>query len=428
MTGFVIPRAGTVFPFPQRHSTPKSTMPEATLIPAQPTHSKDRLLLLLSIACCIGVSNIYYNQPLLLEMSRTFRVAPSATGAVAVATQIGYALGILFFVPLADVIERRGLMVRLFAGVAAATFFSAVAPTLGLLVVASVAAGLAAAVTHVAVSIAPEFAGEGGRGRAVGTVMTGLLLGILLGRAFAGLLSVLLGWRSVFIVASALNLAFVLLLLRLFPALPPSHPLPYKAALRSLWTLFRREPVLRESAVLGGLAFAAFSCFWTPLVFLLGAAPYHMGPGVAGSFGILGATGALIAPIAGRMADRRGTRAVITLALLLLAASYAVLWAAGYHLAGLIVGVVLLDAGVQANQIANQTRIFGLDPTARGRINTIYMVIYFLGASLGSFLSTLAWEHAHWTGVCLLGFGFVACALLRHAFGSRPQTAHVAQA
>jgi predicted MFS family arabinose efflux permease len=371
------------------------------------------------MACCIGVSNIYYNQPLLLEMSRTFHVAPSATGAVAVATQVGYSLGILFFVPLADVIERRGLMVRLFAGVAVAALLSALSPTLELLLAASVAAGLTAAVTHVAVAISPEFAGEGGRGRAVGTVMTGLLLGILLARTFAGLVSAWLGWRAVFYVAAALNLAFVPLLLRLFPKLPPAHPLPYTAALRSLWTLFSREPVLRESAVLGALVFGAFSCFWTTLVFLLGGAPYHMGPGVAGSFGILGATGALIAPVAGRMADRHGTRSVVTLALGLLAASFAVLWGFGYHLAGLIVGVILLDLGAQANQIANQTRIFGLDPTARGRINTIYMVIYFLGGSLGSLLSTLAWERAHWTGVCLLGFGFVVLAFVRHATGTR---------
>jgi predicted MFS family arabinose efflux permease len=382
-------------------------------------HSHSRLLLLLSVACCIGVSNIYYNQPLLLEMSRSFRVTPSATGAVAVATQVGYSLGILFFVPLADVVERRGLMVRLFAGVGAAALLSALSPTLGLLLAASVVLGLTASVTHVAVAIAPGFAGGGGRGRAVGTVMTGLLLGILLGRAFAGLISEWLGWRAVFYVAAGLNLAFVPLLLRLFPKLPPSHPLPYSAALRSLWTLFREQPVLRESALLGACSFGAFSCFWTTLVFFLGGAPYHMGPGVAGGFGILGATGALIAPIAGRMADRHGTRSVVTLALILLAASFAVLWVLGYHMAGLILGVILLDAGAQANQISNQTRIFGLDPTARGRINTIYMVIYFLGGSLGSLLSTLAWEHAHWTGVCLLGFGFIALGALRHATGSR---------
>jgi len=390
-----------------------------------PQHGADsaaRLRLLLGIAACLGVSSIYFNQPLLLEMSRSFRVSPAAAGSVAVGAQVGYALGILFFVPLADVVERRGLMVRMFACVAAACLLAAVAPTLVWMVIASIAMGAAAAVTHVAVSLAPEFAGSGGRGRAVGIVMTGLLLGILLARTFAGLLSAWLGWRAVFYAAACLDCAFVPLLLRLFPPLPPSHPLAYTAALRSLWTLLRSQPQLRESATLGALAFGAFSAFWTTLAFLLGGAPYHLGPAASGSFGILGATGAFIAPIAGRFADRRGTRWVVGLALSVLTVSFAVFWAWGHQLFGLIVGVVLLDAGVQANQIANQTRIFGLDPTARGRINTVYMVIYFFGGSVGSLLSAWAWERAQWNGVCALGFAFVAAAFARHArrYGPHP--------
>jgi predicted MFS family arabinose efflux permease len=381
--------------------------------------SAGALRLLLGIAACLGVSSIYFNQPLLLEMSRSFHVSPSAMGGVAVGAQVGYALGILLFVPLADVVERRGLMVRMFLCVAAACLLAGYAPNLLLMVIASIAMGAAAAVTHVAVSLAPEFAGGGGRGRAVGAVMTGLLLGILLARTFAGLLSAWFGWRSVFSVAACLDFAFAPLLLRLLPPLPPTHPLAYQAALRSLWTLVRDQPLLRESATLGALAFGAFSTFWTTLAFLLGGAPYHLGPAASGSFGILGATGALIAPIAGRMADRRGTRWVVGFALAVLAASFAVLWVCGHNLAGLIVGVVLLDAGVQANQIANQTRIFGLDPTARGRINTVYMVIYFLGGSMGSLVSTWAWERAQWNGVCALGFAFVAAAVACHAGRSR---------
>lgn len=378
-----------------------------------------RLRILLGTAACLGVSSIYFNQPLLLEMSRSFQVSSAAMGGVAVGAQVGYALGILFFVPLADVVERRGLMVRMFVCVAAACLLASLAPTLLWMVIASVVMGAAAAVTHVAVSLAPEFAGDGGRGRAVGTVMTGLLLGILLARTFAGLLSAWLGWRSVFAVAAGLDLAFAPLLLRLFPPLPPGEPLAYGAALRSLWTLIREQPLLRESATFGALAFGAFSTFWTTLVFLLGGAPYHLGSAASGTFGILGATGAFIAPIAGRMADRHGTRWVVGFALAVLAASYGVLWAFAHMLAGLIVGVVLLDAGVQANQIANQTRIFGLDPGARGRINTVYMVIYFFGGSVGSLLSTWAWERAQWNGVCALGFAFVAAAIARLMWSRR---------
>ena len=343
-------------------------------------------------------------------------------GTVAVATQIGYSIGILAFVPLGDVLERRGLMVRLFAGVAASALLAALAPNLAVLLVASIAVGLTAAVTHIIVPIAPDLADEEERGRAIGTVMTGLLLGVLLARSVSGWIASFFGWRAVFIFAAGSNAAFVPLLLRKLPKLPPHKPLPYTQALRSLWTIIRTQPLLRESAVLGGLVFAAFSAFWTTLVFLLGSEHYHLGAGTAGSFGVLGATGALIAPVAGRIADRRGSHAVVMLGLSLLSLGFCTLWLLGYHILGLVLGVIVLDLGAHANQIANQTRIFGLEPGARGRINTIYMTTYFLGGSLGSLFSTMAWAHWGWSGVCALGIGLLALAALRHATGVRADT------
>jgi predicted MFS family arabinose efflux permease len=392
-------------------------------VSSEPTGSRHahprRTLLLLSLACGVGVSNIYYNQPLLLEIGRSLHVAPGQVGQVAVATQVGYAVGIFLFVPLGDVVERRALMMRLFAAVAAAALACALAPNFAVLLIASVVTGLTAAVTHVAVPIAPELADEQDRGKAVGIAMTGLLLGILLARTFAGALGEWFGWRSVFFTAAGLNLLFVPLLWRAFPLLKPAHPVAYRQALRSLWTLVRGETLLREASLVGGLVFAAFSVFWTTLVFLLGSPHYGMGPGVAGAFGILGATGALVAPIAGRLADRHGTRAVMSWALLVQTLAFATLWVFGYHLLGLIVGVVLLDGGAQANQISNQTRIFGIDVRARGRINTVYMMVYFAFGSAGSAAGALAWQHAGWPGVCALGLGFLGLAGLRHATGRR---------
>jgi predicted MFS family arabinose efflux permease len=393
-----------------------------TISPEAPVdlHPRHRSLLpFLGLACGVGVSNIYYNQPLLLDMADSLHADHSQMGTVAVATQIGYSIGILAFVPLGDVIERRSLMVRLFAGVAISALLAALAPSLAILVAASVAIGLTAAVTHVVVPIAPELADDEERGRAVGTVMTGLLLGILLARSVSGWIASFFGWRAVFIFAAACSAAFVPLMLRNLPKLPPHTPLPYTQALRSLWTLIRTQPLLRESAVIGGLVFAAFSAFWTTLVFLLGSKHYHLGAGTAGSFGILGATGALIAPVAGRVADRRGSRAVVTLGLVLLSLGFCILWLLGYHILGLVLGVIILDLGAQANQIANQTRIFGLEPGARGRINTIYMTIFFLGGSLGSLFSTMAWARWGWGGVCALGLGLLGLAALRHATGVR---------
>jgi predicted MFS family arabinose efflux permease len=230
-----------------------------------------------------------------------------------------------------------------------------------------------------------------------------------------------LGWRAVFLVAAGLTALFVPLLWWRLPKLPPVRSVSYREALASLWTLVLEQPTLREASVIGFLIFAAFSAFWTNLAFLLGTPHYRLGAGVAGSFGVLGAAGAVVASIAGRMADRKGPRWVIAMALGILSTGYMILWVAGYHMAGLIAGVIVLDVGQQGLQIANQTRIFSLVEGARSRVNTIYMIVFFLGGATGSALSTIAWAHWQWNGVCALGLTLLALAGLRHALGSRRQ-------
>jgi predicted MFS family arabinose efflux permease len=215
------------------------------------------------------------------------------------------------------------------------------------------------------------------------------------------------------------------------PKMPPKQELCYSEAMRSLWTLFRTQPLLRESSTIGALVFASFSCFWTTLAFLL-SSHYRLGAGFAGSCGLVGAAGAMIAPVGGRLADKRGTRWVITVGVATLAFSYLVLWAGEWrtwglsptlHLAILLGGVILLDIGAQLTQVGNQTRIFGLVPSARSRLNTVYMTVYFAGAAGGSALSTIAWERWQWNGVCGMALGLIALAGLRHAFGLRvPET------
>jgi predicted MFS family arabinose efflux permease len=391
---------------------PKASLPKAPLP-------------FLGLACAVGVSSIYYNQPLLLEMGQTYGVTAGHIGFVAVATQVGYAVGMLLFVPLGDVLERRALMMRMYGAVAIALLLVAMAPTLAWLIVGSALVGLLASVTHIALPIAPDLVSHEQRGRAIGIVMTGLLLGILLARTFAGWVSKIHGWRYVFVVAAILNAAFVPLLWKRMPKLPPRQNLTYGDAMRSLWTLWRTQPLLRESCVIGALVFASFSCFWTTLAFLLDS-HYGMGAGVAGTFGVVGAAGALVAPIAGRLSDRHGSRWVIAAGMSLLAASYGLLWVEEWmkmstvlHLAALAVGVVVLDMGAQMTQVANQTRIFGLDPSARSRLNTVYMTVYFSGAAVGSALATVAWAHWKWNGVCALALGLILLAVLRHAPGHR---------
>lgn len=379
----------------------------------------------LGLACAVGVSTIYYNQPLLLEMGHSYHANPGQVGFVATATQIGYAVGLLCFVPLGDVLERRALMVRMYGAVAVALLLVGLAPSLTWLIVFSVMAGMLASVTHIVLPIAPDLVEDNQRGRAIGIVMTGLLLGILLARTFAGWVSHINGWRIVYFVAAAINLAFVPLLWKVMPKLPPKQSLSYGNAMYSLWTLFRTQPLLRESCVLGALVFASFSCFWTTLAFLLDS-HYGLGPGVAGTFGVVGAAGALTAPLAGRFSDKHGPRWVLTLGGAVLAASYIFLWleekapvSIGLHLVLLAVGVIVLDVGAQMMQVANQTRIFGLVPSARSRLNTVYMTVYFAGAAAGSALSTIAWVHWKWNGVCGLALTLIALAGLRHATGRR---------
>jgi predicted MFS family arabinose efflux permease len=380
-------------------------------------------LVFLGVACAVGVASIYYNQPLLLVMGSSFGSAPREMGFVAVATQVGYAAGLLLFVPLGDVAERRALMARMYAGVSVALVLAAFAQNLVWMIVASALIGLLASVTHVALPMAPDLVPPERRGHAIGSVMTGLLLGVLLARTFAGWIARLSGWRSVFLVAAALNLAFVPIVLRAMPRVAPREPLTYGQAMRSLWMLVRTKPLLREASILGALTFGSFSCFWTTLAFML-ESHHHLGPAVAGTFGLVGAAGALVAPIAGKLADKRGTRVVVTVAGIVLTTSYLWLWLVEkphvplmVHLVALFIGVITLDTGAQMMQIANQTRIFGLGSEYRSRLNTIYMTMYFAGGAVGSALASQAWSRWGWDGVCLLALGLIAMAGFVHLTG-----------
>ena len=377
----------------------------------------------LGVACAVGVGSIYYNQPLLMVMGQSLHQTARGMGFVAVATQVGYAAGILMFVPLGDIRDRRKLMMRMYACVSVALLIAGSAQTLSVMIVASVLIGLMAAVTHIVLPMAPEMVPSERRGQAIGTVMTGLLLGVLLARSFAGWVAGVTGWRSVFFAAAVMNMAFVPILHRMMPREKPARTLTYGATLRSLWTLFRDEPLLREAGFIGGLMFASFSCFWTTLTFLL-SKHYGMGPSVAGTFGVVGAAGAMIAPFAGRLSDRHGTRYVVTMAGAVVTVCYAWIWGCDYlhlstvwHMVLLVVGVLALDAGMQMIQVGNQTRIFGIAESARSRLNTIYMTMYFVGGALGSALGSLAWSRWEWNGVCALELTLIAIAGWRHATG-----------
>jgi predicted MFS family arabinose efflux permease len=250
--------------------------------------------------------------------------------------------------------------------------------------------------------------------------MSGLLAGILLARVFSGFIGETLGWRAVYWIASALMI-FLALWARLgLPYDDPEGRLGYFDILRSLARLVRTQPVLRAAAATGALTFGAFSSFWATLVFLLADPPYHYGARVAGLFGLVGAAGALAAPLVGKLADRRGTAFALTLAILLTIGGWLIFLVAGHWLVGLTLGIVLMDLGVQGCHVANQTRIYPLVPEARSRLNTVYMVSYFIGGSVGSAAGAFAWNRFGWTGVCVVGLAQgIAAFVLRGARQSK---------
>jgi predicted MFS family arabinose efflux permease len=270
------------------------------------------------------------------------------------------------------------------------------------------------------VPFAAQLASPARRGTAVGAVLSGLLFGILLARTFSGFLGAWMGWRAIYWLASAMMLLLAVLIRWGLPRSKPTLKLSWPDLIHSSGVLIRTQPVLREAALLSAILFCAFSAFWTTLVFFLETPPYHYGSAVAGLFGLVGAAGAVCAPFIGRLADRYGARRNVLFALLITVGSFVVLYLFGKHMIGLIAGVILLDIGVQAGHVSNQTRIYGLLPEARSRLNMVYMICYFTAGAIGSFAGSILWHHFAWAGVCALGcvLSLAGCAV--YAF-TRPR-------
>ena len=309
--------------------------------------------------------------------------------------------------------ERRRLIVTLLVCESVFLVLIASARNYIWLALACLGIGISASTVHLIVPFAAQLASPSRRGAAVGSVLSGLLFGILLARTFSGLLSAWLGWRSVYWLASATMLLLAFLIRLGLPRSKPTLRLSWPQLIHSSAVLIRTQPVLREAAALSAILFCAFSAFWTTLVFFLSTPPYHYGSAVAGLFGLVGAAGALSAPWIGHFADRYGARRNVLIALLLTAISFVVLFVFGKHMAGLIAGVILLDIGVQAGHVSNQTRIYGLLPEARSRLNMVYMICYFTAGAIGSYCGSLLWHHFAWAGVCSLGglLALAGCAL-----------------
>ncbi|MCP3473990.1 MFS transporter [Bradyrhizobium sp. CCGUVB1N3] len=373
-------------------------------------HSEPNYELLFAAASGFTVANNYLNQALLGLLAGDFGLSPAAVSTIPVVTQVGNAVGLILLAPLGDRFERRGLILTTLAALVVALVAAAIAPGFGWLVGASLCVGLFATVTQQLVPFAVHLAEPGERGRALGIVTGGILAGILLARTFAGTIADLAGWRTVFAVAAGLMLVISVLLALKLPRARPGTDLGYRQLLQSLATLLGEHEILRRAVTIQALIFAAFMAFWANLALLLQEPRFGLGPTAVGLIALVGVGGVLAAPLAGRFSDRRGPAIVIATGAGLVVAAFAILGLVQGSLTVLVIAVLVMDLAVQASQVANQARVFAIDPTAHSRLNTIFMAAMIFGGALGAGAGGIAYSLWGWSGICAFGATAGLCA------------------
>lgn len=393
-----------------------SDLPLATAHP----HLSGKLLAVMTVATCLAVANTYYNQPMLGLFIRDFAATPREVAIMPFLCQIGYAIGLFFLAPLGDRVERKTLILVTLLGLSIALAGAALAPSLIWLGVACLVIGILTTVVQQIVPLAVHLADPAQRGKVVGTVTGGLLVGILLARTISGYVSDHWHWRAMFALAAGLMLGLAALLAAVLPRVAPVTRDHYGRILTSLFGFFLRHRRLRLAGLCQGMLFACFSAFWANLALELRLPPYNLGATFAGLMGLIGAVGALAAPIAGRVADRHGPQMVVTLSAVLVFASFLLLILVQGSMPALVIGVVLMDLGVQSALVSNQAGIHALDSGARSRINTVFMTTMFCGGALGSMLGGSAFEAWGWTGTCLVALIAAALAFLLSLLNHKP--------
>lgn len=377
--------------------------------------------LVLFMAACTGliVANLYYCQPLIVLIANEFSIPEGQAGTIAYFTQAGYAIGLFFMVPLGDKLERKKQILFTLLASVVALVLAATAQSFLLLQIASLLIGATSIVPQLILPLAAALTQPENRGKVVGSIMSGLLVGILLSRTLSGVIGELFGWRSMFWIAAGICLGIALLIKKIFPVSQPSFNGSYGQLLRSLVQLIKTQPVLREATLINALSFAQFGAFWTTMVLLLSGEPFHYNSATIGMFGIVGASGALAAPLIGKLGDKGNPRVAVGYGILLMLLSFVVFYFSPGNVIGIIIGIVLIDIGLQGVHISNQTRIYAILPEARNRMNTVYMSFSFLGTAAGSAFGLWLWNIGRWHGLSLGGAALSALAFAVYAFTYR---------
>ncbi len=357
----------------------------------------------MALACGVVVANLYYCQPLLGRLADAFAVQDTAASWINICCQMGYGLGLLLVVPLGDMMSRR----RLLSGMQVAAAFSlcgaALSTQIGWLYFFSLAIGVGTTACQVYIPLAAHLASDEERGKVIGTLMGGLLTGILLSRTLSGFVAELWGWRSMYWIAAGMMVVLALITLRVIPEEEPEFKGSYVSLMHSLLGLVRSQRAVRQSAWMGACLFGALSVFWSTMAFYLEKPPYSYRLSVIGLFGFAGMGGALVSPWVGRAADRISPLSPMRWGLVAMLAGYLILFKGSSGLYFLLAGIILIDVGMQAAHVPNLTRVSSLVEGARTRLNTIYMTSFFIGGTMGSVLGSYAWSFGGWTGVCLAG-------------------------
>lgn len=384
------------------------------------------LVFLMAFAIGVAVASNYYAQPLLHSITDDLHIAIKHAGFIIMAAQFSYAVGLLFITPLGDKIERKRLILTLMILSTCGLIISATSQNLWLLMLGTAITGLFSTVAQVLIPFAATLSRPEHRGKIVGTLMSGMLLGILLGRAFAGFVSSMTDWHYVYWIAASVMIIVTLLLWLSLPTYNNTISINYFQLLLSIGSLYKQEPVLRIRSLLAVISFALFSLLWTPLAFLLSNKPYYYSDFIIGLFGLAGAAGALGSPIVGKLSDKGKGFLATTIGLILLLTSWIPLSLAEYSLIALILGVILLDFAVQVTHVSNMNAIYQIRPEARSRMNTGYMVSYFIGGMLGSIASTYLYSNYGWIAIIItgtvLGLLGLLCWLLYLKSARKPST------